>query len=68
MTLHLGVTTVVRTPEGHTDEFPISEGVMQGNTLAPHLSTVMVDEIMSNVASRTGQHGTTFYDSNGSEL
>jgi hypothetical protein len=68
MALYKGATTVVRTPEGPTDPLPISAGVLQGDTLAPYLFIIMVDEIMREVDRRTGHHGTTFQNSNGQDL
>ena len=41
-----GASTSVRTPEGNTESFDISAGVLQGDTLAPYIFICVIDVIL----------------------
>jgi hypothetical protein len=48
MPLYKGTTATVRTPEGITEAFPTTSGILQGDTLAPFLFVVVMDYILSS--------------------
>ena len=44
--LYENTTARVVTPDGETDLFSIVAGVLQGDTLAPYLFTIVLDHVM----------------------
>jgi hypothetical protein len=46
MSLYHGMEARVRTPDGTTDPFPVTKGVLQGDTLAPFLFILVLDYIL----------------------
>jgi hypothetical protein len=44
--LYCGTTAVVRTPDGISDPFPTTSGILQGDTLAPFLFVLAMDFVM----------------------
>ena len=46
MSVYYGTTAHVRTADGTSDPFPLTTGVLQGDTLAPYLFIIVLDYIM----------------------
>jgi hypothetical protein len=46
MSLYHGTTAHVLTSDGRSDSFPLTTGVLQGDTLAPYLFIIVLDYIM----------------------
>lgn len=46
MSLYSGTNAFVRTPDGPTDSFNTSSGILQGDTLAPFLFVVVMDYVL----------------------
>ena len=46
MSMYRNIRGFVKTPTGKTDEFKISQGVMQGDTLAPFLFVMVLDLVL----------------------
>eukprot|EP00111_Clytia_hemisphaerica_P013585 TCONS_00039929-protein len=46
MMLYENTESMVRSPDGDTDFFNITKGVLQGDTLAPYLFVICLDYIM----------------------
>ena len=59
MYLYNGSKAHVSTPDGPSDEFEITAGVLQGDTLAPFLFVIVVDWVMRNAILEVG-HGIGF--------
>ena len=49
MTLYHGTNAIVRSPDGDTDPFNISDGVLQGDTLAPFLFILCLDYVLMTI-------------------
>ena len=46
----------VLSPDGETDEFEIVAGVLQGDTLAPYLFTIVLDYVMRQALEKNGNN------------
>jgi hypothetical protein len=46
MAVYYGTTAHVRTADGVSESFPLTTGVLQGDTLAPYLFIIVLDYIM----------------------
>ena len=44
--LYTGTKAKVLSPDGETEFFEILAGVLQGDTLAPYIFTIMIDYVM----------------------
>ena len=55
MRLYNGSKAHVMTPDGPSDEFNITAGVLQGDTLAPFLFVIIVDWVMRNAIEEAGE-------------
>lgn len=52
MSVYYGTTARVRTSDGVSDPFPLTTGVLQGDTLAPYLFIIVLDYIMKTANTR----------------
>ena len=59
MRLYNGSKAHVMTADGPSDEFDITAGVLQGDTLAPFIFVIVVDWVMRNAIEEVGE-GTGF--------
>ena len=55
MRLYNGSKAHVMTTDGPSDDFEISAGVLQGDTLAPFLFVIIVDWVMRNATEEAGE-------------
>ena len=55
MIFYIGTTAQVITPDGPSEEFDISAGVLQGDTLAPFIFVIVVDYVLRNNIIETGE-------------
>ena len=55
MYMYNGSKAHVMTPDGPSDEFEITAGVLQGDTLAPFLFVIIVDWVMRNAIEEIGE-------------
>ena len=50
---------MVRSPDGGTDFFDISAGVLQGNTLAPYIFIICLDYVLRKALDKNNELGFT---------
>ena len=55
MSLYTGTTAHVLTPDGPSDSFGVSAGVLQGDTLAPYIFVLVVDYVMRRAIDEAGE-------------
>ena len=59
MMLYKNTKSMVRSPDGDTDFFNITKGVLQGDTLAPYLFVICLDYIMRSATENNANLGFT---------
>lgn len=59
MMLYNNSTAMVRSPDGDTDFFEITAGVLQGDTLAPYLFIICLDYVLRTSVDKLQEHGLT---------
>ena len=47
--MYEGVVTIIRSPVGETNEFPIIVGLHQGSTLSSYFFALVMDELVRNI-------------------
>ena len=61
MMLYKNTKSMVRSPDGDTDFFDITKGVLQGDTLAPYLFVICLDYIMRRAIENNSNLGFTLH-------
>ena len=59
MTLYMNTKSTVRSPDGDTDFFNITSGVLQGDTLAPYLFVICLDYVLRKAIDSNKELGFT---------
>ena len=59
MILYQDTCSMVRSPDGDTDFFDISAGVLQGDTLAPYIFIICLDYILRKAPDKNNELGFT---------
>ena len=55
--LYINAKVKVRSPDGDTDDFDIVAGVLQGDTLAPYLFIICVDNVLRTLIDKIKENG-----------
>ena len=59
MIMYQDTQSMVRSPDGDTDFFDISAGVLQGNTLAPYIFIICLDYVLRKALDKNNELGFT---------
>ena len=59
MILYQDTRSMVRSPDGDTDFFDISAGVLQGDTLAPYIFIICLDYVLRKALDKNNELGFT---------
>ena len=62
MMLYINTKSMVRSPDGDTDFFEITSGVLQGDTLAPYLFVICLDYILRKALDSDKELGFTLVE------
>ena len=60
MIMYQDTRSMVRSPDGDTDFFDISAGVLQGDTLAPYVFIICLDYVLRKALHKNNELGSTF--------
>ena len=59
MIMYQDTRSMVRSPDGDTDFFDISAGVLQGDTLAPYIFIICLDYVLRKALDKNNELGFT---------